>query len=389
MAVPIYADSFGGLTQANLQQQAQRQAALANSMQLAVSSFQAARQHGLALRQLQYQQDYLKALEEDRKYRRERDVTQDKLDRERFDLSKKELDWRMGQPTAAAVREHDLTFNQADADAMSGTFDSPAHVQQLYPKLSLAEANILAQRSQAARREIGSEYSTAANMAQTLNQHKLLSDRIYQIDDLTTKVNTEKGTSWNPANWAWLNGGNAGSEETLKSLETQKKDTTAQLSRLTPVVDQIRGDKTMRNYVTFDTKAGRFVPTVPQPRWMTPPVATPAPGPGPIYGPPAPGPTAGTGTTATPPPPSTNAPPPNVTPPPATNTGTNAPAGAAPEPTVQMRTRDGNVWNIPQSKVQDALSRGAVVVPPPKQPTHYSDVPPFYWPYGGPAVRRD
>lgn len=357
----IYGDSFGDLSR-NVQSASNaRQQALANSLNTAVAALSAARSHQTELQRLSQQKDQFgqemelrKSQESQRKTESDRNYEMSKnaagLNERYFQVYKDANEAKKDQLTPAKQREHDITFNQADNDATQGTFDSPEHVTKMYPALSPAEAAVIFNRSNDARRQIVSDYTTAQNAANVLNTHQQVSQRIYSIDNATKELQGMKNTWSSDFDQAAL-------ATSQMSRLSQQKDKAARIMRnIDPIAAALNKDKNVQQLVTFDPKTEQYVPTVPTPRWMKQGVAN-VPDPSKVDG-------QATGedaapdevqqTTRT------------------TTTGAKAPAAKTStatvqgplESTVKVRGRDGSVYNIPQSRVRDAIARGGALLAP-------------------------
>jgi hypothetical protein len=348
MAQDVYGDSFGDLSRNVQSQAAARQAALARSLDTAVQSLSAARAHATELQRMN-QQD--RQFGEELQFRKDQEATRKdesdrnyKLAQAQAGLSEKyekayeqSLEVKKDQLTPAKQREHDMMFQQATDDAAQGTFDDVDHVKKLYPDLSPAEQNVIFERNQQARQQIVADHVTAENSANVLNTNNAIRQRIYQIGavDMPAAKKNRSLFSWGPSE-----------QENALTQEQQKLQ--AQLQQISPIAEQLTKDKAVNNLVTFDPKTEKFVSNLSAPRWMTSPTE-PAPEEDPNEGIPDEQPTVGTSSA-----PSAR----TMQAPSATSTATSG----ASEPIVRMRTRDGRVWQVPQSKVQEAVKRGATPV---------------------------
>jgi hypothetical protein len=368
----IYGDSYGDLSR-NVQSAANaRQAALAQSLSTAVAALNEARNHQTELQKLSQAKDQFaqemawrkaqeaeRSKDSDRTYQLAKD--QAGLNAGYLTLAQKAEADRAAQLSPAKQREHDITFNQADSDAANGTFDNPDHVLKMYPTLSPAEAGVIFNRSQDARKQIVNDYTTANNAANVLNKHQDLTKRIYAIDDISNNLKTGKGTSLNPLNWSWVGGANSQADTTLDQLTQERQKAGRLMQQIEPVASALQKDKNVQNLVTFDPGTERYVPTVSAPRWMTSPLKTGGKPVSPQT------PVNDNGNDAAPD--EWSAGPSTQT---STAGGSGAPARTAStvvqgpqEATVKIRGRDGSIYNIPGSKVKIALTRGGSLLDTP------------------------
>lgn len=342
----IYADSFGGLTAAAQNQERLRQAAFQSAMGNLITSLSQSRQSDLQNRQL----DFQKKEAEDRTAERKVDVAlrQKNADRDyllnlgastiskgRLDLERSKFDFEKTVPKPAQAREYQLLLDTADQEAGEGGITDEKDFIDKYPTLPAGLARVFVQKSQNARPVLDAQYKVAATLAQTLNQRDMVKK---QMDDATALV-AKHHTFWtNPPE--------------VNNAVTQLPALTRQYQALNQTIPD---KKEWQGMVYYDPDTG-YKPAVTPPRWMQLPSGG---GVGASKGAdPDENRTMDTQTTTNP------SPTPSGPSPAASSTGSASAPGMNPasEPLVKMRTRDGNVWNIPKSRLPEALSRGAEVI---------------------------
>lgn len=352
----IYGDSFGDLQRNVTADTAMRQQALARALDTAVQSLQAARAHATELQSMntqkqQFQQEMQQRQAETAQQKTQMDRTfqleqqRNQQEQERIDIERKRYTEEM---TPSKQREHDFQFNQATSDADNGTFDNVEHVNKLYPSLTPAEAGVIFERSQQARRQIVNDNVTADNAAMLLNKESQIRQRIYQIGDGSpanpgelTKAKKSVGLFSRTAN-----------DPDVVRLTNERQSLMEEQQRISPIAEALSKDKNVNNLITFDPNSEQYVSNLAKPRWMTSPAGDNTPDTEPENAGESETSTSGTSTTPSAPP-ATNP----------TRTTSNAN-----EPTVKMVNRMGVVYDIRQSQIATALSRGARYLnPPPRQ----------------------
>lgn len=158
------------------------------------------------------------------------------------------MDWQMSQPTPQALKEQDYQNNLAERQAASGFFDDPAHVLSVYPKMSEAQAGILADQSSRARAAMTYDYQTAQDAAGTLNRKAELESQI-------RTAKTEKRTDV-----PWY----ASTENARKAKIAPLQE---ELGSVAERANKIQADKRLSALVSFDPKSGKYIPSVPAPSW--------------------------------------------------------------------------------------------------------------------------
>lgn len=264
----LYADSFGGLTQAQLARDQFQQAQMASQFQNLASAIQNAQTRGMQGRQFQYQQDQDTALARERATSRTDTLAENTR---RHDLalgnqkiSQGYLDLQKNQPTAARNKMRETIF----AYATEGMFDKPDEVLKLDPTMTAEEAGLISKYSADSRKEIESEYSIAKNAASILNRVAAIDAKMREADTDIAKARkqTRGGVLAMAPGGRPYTGPDLTSQ--ITSMEGSKKKMGESRLRYAEMADRIQKDPRLSQSITFDAESGQYVPTIPTPRWM-------------------------------------------------------------------------------------------------------------------------
>jgi hypothetical protein len=163
------------------------------------------------------------------------------------------MDWQMGQPNAAALKEQDYQNALAERQANAGYFEDANHVRAVYPKMSEAQAGLLADASNRARQAMTFDFQTAHDAASTLNRQAELEKAIAE-----EKKNPHPEIPW------YSNIAGRGVE---KARTSALGPLLLQKGEIDRRVNRIQTDKRLAGLVTFDPDSGKYVPAVPPPQW--------------------------------------------------------------------------------------------------------------------------
>lgn len=253
MAQPIYANDFGGLTQADQNAEQIRGAALSRALNTFVTVQAGNKNRALQSRQLQYQQGN---------------------EAQQQDNWQKEYLLRLGDQTIRKAAETRLenTPSPLDqktaADEVKGLFDiagtgaveSPEHARKLAPHATDADIAQAQAISDAADRQNALNYTHLVGAAKVLNapRHlKFVSDQI----DSTAKDAIAADSKWyDPTSWATPTTG------IISKLADQKKSVAQQLVDAQTIGANIQKDKSIMQNLTIDPDTGAYVPAIPPPR---------------------------------------------------------------------------------------------------------------------------
>jgi hypothetical protein len=343
MSGTIYADSFGGLTAARQADDRIRQQAIQQAVATAASSLSQARTANLQNRQLNFQQKEAEdktALEKQQMTQRQKqadreyllNVGQNTISKGRLDLERQRFNFEKTVPKPAQAREYQLLLDTAEQEANEGGIADEKDFVDKYPTLPAGLARVFVQKSQNARPVIEAQYKVASSLAGALTERDKTKQQLDDATALAAKHHT-----------FWSNPDEVNNAITALPILTRKYQA---LNQTLPE------KKEWQNLVYFDPDKG-YQPAITPPRWMQLPQQPNPPQ----------KPQAGGGENA--PDDFSGAQPVNrvtakaVSP---TASAAAPPVQPASEPMFKMRTRDGNLWNIPQSRVKDAMARGAAVV---------------------------
>jgi hypothetical protein len=259
MGNTIYADSFGGITAAEQNAAAQRDARLQHSIQNFQAGMAAAQKQNqfnreLALRKATSSQEMdLRGkefgLRQDVENRRSADEQEkNQISRGYLDVQKDIAARNSKLPTPGEQRERDLSFTRAASDAETGLFEP-----SLYPHLSSEEQAVLTKRTTAARSEIENNYQTALNAANTLNAR----DQLVADQAKLSKIQQSGHHMFWP------------DSENAKAAASRLDKLQPSLEEIVPKASRIAGDKRISALITFDPTQSRYVPAVPAPSWKT------------------------------------------------------------------------------------------------------------------------
>lgn len=157
-----------------------------------------------------------------------------------------------------AQRQSDMDFQNAMALADQGEVDSEEHARQLYPRLSPAQAALVASHSQEMAQRHGMDFTVASHMAAALNEKAKLDP---ELEDLTKHPLP-------PPNRVWAGGT---SPEAYATYQKTLADKTHRQAALAAALAPLSKNPRLASLVTYDPESDSYVPAVPMPRSMRKP----------------------------------------------------------------------------------------------------------------------